>query len=376
MALVMTERESFPPNNLHAIIMPNTACNLACSYCYVLDKTAERMSISLAEHVVDELLNYNNPVEPTRLIWHGGEPLLAGLSFYRNICGYISSKYPNHNVEHFIQTNGTLLNDKWIDFFLERSFRVGVSLDGWKELHDACRKTRKGKGSFDTVFRNIMRARERGLIVGVLSVITRESLGHIEKLFQFFYENKLDFGFHPITSLTPDTDDKLAIRWEEFADVSIKLFDLGFFQPEPRVTTATPTLHYARAVMMNHPSGFCVLDEACGRDYISVEPNGFVHVCDRFAGNDGLAYGNLAETGLLEILASPVRQMFLDRWKNLAFECQECQWKLVCYGGCPHEAYARNGTILSRDPNCEAYKRIFAHVAKTISRELEKHEMV
>lgn len=368
----MKELAIQPIQNLHAIIMPTKACNLACTYCYVLEKKTERMSLSLAEHIVDELLRHNNAVEPTRFIWHGGEPLLAGLPFYRHICEYIRKHYPNHMVEHFIQTNGTLLNDKWIDFFLEWDFSVGVSLDGWKELHDACRKTRSGKGTFETVFRNIMHARERGLIVGVLSVITREALGHIEELFTFFYCNKLDFGFHPITSLTPETDERLAITWEEFADVSIKLFELGFFQPEPRVTAVTPTLHYAMAVMMGYPSGFCVLDMSCAREYISIEPSGRVHVCDRFAGNDGLACGNLAESSLEEILASPVRQMFLNRWNILERECRDCQWKSICHGGCPHEAYVKNGSILKRDPNCEAYKRIFAYVAETISQELER----
>jgi uncharacterized protein len=359
-------------NNVHAIVMPNKNCNLACTYCYVLEKTTERMSLSLAESIIYELLRYNNPAKPTHLIWHGGEPLLTDMSFYIQICEYIREKFTNHLVEHFIQTNGMLLNDKWIDFFLEYNFSVGVSLDGWKELHDICRKTRNGTGTYETVFQNILNARERGLIVGTLSVITRESLGSIEEMFKFFYQNKLDFGFHPITSLTPEADEKLAITWEEFAEVSIKLFELGLFQPEPRVTNVTPTLHYVMAVMMGYPSGFCVLDKACANEYISIEPNGRVHVCDRFAGNDNLSYGDFNQSSLEEILASPIRQMFLSRWELLKGECDDCRWKFICYGGCPHEAYVKNNTILSKDPNCEAYKRIFNHIAETVSRELKK----
>lgn len=372
----MIQRKESPYQNLHAIVMPNKACNLACTYCYVLDKPNQQMPLPLIEHIVDELLNYNSPVDPTRFIWHGGEPLMAGLEFYHHICKYIRKKYPDYVIEHFIQTNGTLLNDSWIDFFIDQNFSVGVSLDGLKELHDACRTTRSGRGTFETVFNNIMNAREKGLIVGVLSVITRETLGHIEELFDFFCRNKLDFGFHPITALTPETDDQLAITWDEFANISIQLFEMGFFQPEPRVTSVTPTIHYAMAVMMGSPSGFCVLDRACAREYVSIEPSGRVHVCDRFAGNDELSYGNLVENSLEEILASPVRQMFLNRWDILEKECHDCNWKFVCYGGCPHEAYAKNGSIFSQDPNCEAYKRILTHVAETISRELEKNEVV
>jgi uncharacterized protein len=372
----MIKIEDSHHQNLHAIIMPTKTCNLACTYCYVLEKPSERMSLLLAERVINELLNYNNPAELTRLIWHGGEPLMAGLPFYRHVCKYIQEKYPNHRIEHLIQTNGTLLNDRWIDFFLENNFNVGVSLDGWKELNDACRKTRNGRGTFDIVFRNIMHARERGLVAGVLAVVTRKSLGYIEELFEFFYQNKLDFGFHPVTSLTPEIDRELGISWDEFADVSTKLFEMGFFQPEPRVTAVTPTLHYAMAVMMGTSSGFCVFDKSCAHEYISIEPSGRVHVCDRFADNDELSYGNLSKISLEQILNSPVRQIFLNRWDNLEKECYDCEWKLICYGGCPHDAYAKTGSILSRDSNCEAYKHIFTYVSETISRELKRDEVV
>jgi len=356
--------------NIHAIVMPNKVCNLACKYCYVLHKNTERMSLALAERVVDELLTYNDPASATRLIWHGGEPMLAGIDFYRHICQYIHANYPSNLVEHYIQTNGTLLKADWVDFFLAEDFRVGVSLDGWKEMHDACRKTRGQRGTFDIIFRNIMQARERGLIVGVLSVITRQMLGHEEELFDFFYRNKLDFGFHPITCLTPEMEDELSITWQEFADVTMKLFKLGLYQPEPRVTSVTPTMHYVMALMMGCPSGFCVLSENCASEYISVEPTGRVHVCDRFAGNPDLAFGNIAVESLHDILDSPVRREFLKRWEIVQEKCGDCQWSAICYGGCPHEAYAKKGTIFEPDANCEAYKTIFHQVSETISIEL------
>lgn len=333
------------------------------------------MSLALAERIVDELLNYNDPNQLTQFIWHGGEPMLAGISFYQHIRAYIRERYPNHAIEHCIQSNGTLLTDEWIDFFLAEDFNVGISLDGWQELHDACRKTKGGQGTFDKIFQNIMHAREKGLIVGVLSVVTRQTLGHEEELFRFFYDHKLDFGFHPITSLTSWMDQELAITPKEFAEVSIKLFELGFYQPEPRVTNVTPTLHYAMAIMMGCASGFCVMSEACGKEYISIEPNGRVHVCDRFAGNTKLSYGNIIESSLEEILQSPVRQAFLTRWERMRAKCQGCEWTSICYGGCPHEAYAKTGSIFERDTNCEAYKHIFTHIAETISQELE-NEMV
>ncbi len=283
--------------NLCAIIMPTKVCNLACDYCYVA-KRPERMSYALVERILDQLLWYNNPKKPTVIIWHGGEPMLAGIDFYRHGCSMIRKRYPDHNVRHAIQTNGTLLNDEWINFFKAENFDVGVSLDGSKELHDSCRKWQGGHGSFDQVFNNILYARGQGLVVGVLSVITRHTIGHEDELFNFFYTNKLDFAFHPITPLNDWMVDELSITPEEFGLISTRLIDLGYFQPAPIVTTVSPTLHYATAVMTGHSSGLCVFSESCAKEYISFEPSGQVHMCNRFAGNPDLSFGNIFQTSL------------------------------------------------------------------------------
>jgi len=363
--------------NFHAIIMPTETCNLACSYCYVLEKPKARMSIEVAKHIIDELLRHNNSDQITQLIWHGGEPMLAGLKFYQSICSYIRASYPQHKVENLIQTNATLLNDEWVKFFLAEDFKVGISLDGWQMLHDACRKTKGGKGSYDVVIENVLRARGQGLITGFICVLTRNNIQYIREIYEYFYDHKFDFNFHSITSLTPEMDDQLSITTSEFAEATKLFFDLGFYQPEPRVTSVNPTLHYVRSLLLGTASGYCVMAENCAEEYFSVEPNGQVSACDRFAGNTKLSFGNIAESSLDEIMKSPVRQEFLDRWQILNEGlCKDCEWSSVCHGGCPHEAYAKNGTVLSQDPNCDAYKSIFKHVSDTISMELNKDEMV
>jgi uncharacterized protein len=84
--------------NLYAIIMPTRACNLECDYCYILKKDQIKMSFSHVEHIISELLQYNNPLKLTRKFWHGGEPMLAGIEFYKYVCDMVKKKYPNHNI--------------------------------------------------------------------------------------------------------------------------------------------------------------------------------------------------------------------------------------------------------------------------------------
>ncbi len=360
--------------NLHAIIMPNEICNLACSYCYVLNKTTDRMTLMLAKRVVDEVLVHNDSDKPTRFIWHGGEPMLAGLDFYRNVCAHIAERHPTARVEHYIQTNGTLLKGDWISFFIEQRFRVGVSLDGWRELHDMCRKTVGGQGTFDVILDNVIQARRMGLVAGFLSVLTRHTVGRETELFDFFRQYRFDFGFHPITSLTPEMDQTLAISPDEFAAASICLFDLAVRQEQPKFTDATPAMHYLTSILLGCSSGLCVTEQTCAEGYISVEPTGRVHVCDRFAGNADLCLGNIADTSLQEILDSPIRREFLRRWEITRHECNGCDWIQVCHGGCPHEAYVRYGNIFAKDPNCSAYRAIWSHVAEFVAAELSKAE--
>jgi uncharacterized protein len=353
--------------------MPTDACNLACDYCYVLNKPETRMSEDLARRTVDQVLGRNDPSQLTRFIWHGGEPLMAGLEFYRSICRYVRDAHPRHRVEHLLQTNGTLLRGPWIDFFLEEDFKVGISLDGDKWLHDAHRRTREGCGSFDIVLRNAQDARARGLITGFICVLTRQSLPHAREIYEFFHKRQFDFSFHGVTSLTPQMVNTLSITPAEYAQASVELFDLGFYQPEPRVTDVSPSLHYLRSILLGHSSGYCVMAEKCGEEYISVEPDGNVSVCDRFAGNPAMSFGNLSRDPLETILQSPVRQQLLHRWEALRNgECAGCAWGDICHGGCPHEAWAHRQTTLARDANCSAYRQIYQHVADVVLSELDK----
>ena len=108
--------------NLWAIIMPTKVCNLACDYCYVGYKPTDQMSYALVERVLDELLQHNNPEIPTRIIWHGGEPMLAGIGFYEHVCYLLRTRYQRYEIQHAIQTNGTLLTDDWIEFFKTEGF--------------------------------------------------------------------------------------------------------------------------------------------------------------------------------------------------------------------------------------------------------------
>lgn len=359
--------------NLDPIIMTTMACNMACDYCYVLEKKAGVMSQSLLERTLTEVLEHNDPGMPTNIYWHGAEPLLAGIEFYGYACSFIRERYPNHDVKHHVQTNGTLLDNDWYDFFISEKITAGVSLDGYKELHDAHRRLRDGHGSFDRVFDGIMAAREKKLFFDVLCVVTRDTLGHEDELFDFCYQNRIAFGVEPIIPETDWMERELSITPEEYARVVIQLFDRWISQPEPRVGVVMPAYHFAQAVMTGIHS-CCTFADSCARKRITVAPDGQVYSCILFAGYPEMTFGNIRETGLEAVLNSPLRQQFLTIRASILAECQQCRWRSLCQAGCPYHAFAKSGTIMERDSFCESYRLIFQHVYDTLQDQMEGTE--
>ncbi len=356
--------------NLEVILMPTMSCNMTCDYCYVLDKYSGVMQPELAKRVIEQAVEYNGPCIPTKVYWHGAEPLLVGIDFYKSICKWTKERYGLDAVQHHIQTNGTLLNEEWFDFFIEYHVTTGVSLDGPPDLHDAYRKTYSGGGTFEIVFNNIMAARRKKLFFDVLCVITRKTPGHEDELFDFFYKHKIDFGFEPLVPENELMARELSITPQEYADVAIKLFDRWFFQSDRRLRMVVPPYHFVTAILKGGNT-YCNFSKSCGRHYIAVSPDGQVHSCIMFARHPNLSFGNIGKNSLQEILNSPVRKRFLISRVAHNTECQNCRWVSLCNAGCPHHALVRYGTILHRDAFCESYRQIFEHVYTTLEQTLK-----
>lgn len=359
--------------NISLILMPTMECNMACSYCYVLEKVTGTMDIRLAKRAIEQIMDYNDASVPTNVYWHGAEPLLAGINFYREICQWTRERYGIDAIHHHLQTNGLLLNDDWYDFFIQEHITAGVSLDGPPEIHDMYRKNRAGKGTFHTIFDNIMSAREKKLFFDVLCVITRKTLGHEQEMFDFFYENKINFGFEPIVPEDEYMERELSIPPLEYAGFVIKMFDLWFYQTERRLPMVTPPYHFLMGILQGSNTT-CHFSGTCASRYLAVSPNGDVHSCVLFARHPQLSFGNIARQDLKEILCSPVRQVFqIDRAAKIP-QCCNCQWVSICRGGCPHHAFIASGSLLQLDLFCESYQQIFKHVYGRVAEMLQSQQ--
>lgn len=179
------------------VIQPTSFCNINCSYCYLPNRQVKGvMSDNVLENTIKRVLNSKKIVdENPNFIWHAGEPMVAGINFYQKAVQLINeNNIYNRKVIQSIQTNATLINDEWCNFFLENNINVGVSIDGFKELHDKYRRTRDNKGTFDKVMHGIKLLKKHNISLGGLFVVTYDSLSKAEEIFNFF----LDQGFRQV----------------------------------------------------------------------------------------------------------------------------------------------------------------------------------
>ena len=201
-AVALNFKEEDTKMGITAIIRPvSSICNLSCRYCYTRleQKHKKRLltSADLLERVIKEFINSGH--RRIEFLWHGGEPLLAGLGFFKKALKIQSKlrKELGHRIiiVNSLQTNGTLLDDKIVSFLKANGFRVGVSLDGFSEIHNLNRLTKNGNGSYELVMKGLNLFQECGINFGITSVVTKKSLQYPEEILKFFLRHRI-FNIH------------------------------------------------------------------------------------------------------------------------------------------------------------------------------------
>jgi uncharacterized protein len=369
-------------------------CNLDCTYCYFLSKEALyphdrfRMADETLEEYLRQLLESQTGPEVT-VAWQGGEPTLMGLAFFRRSLDLVERyRRPGQRVAHTIQTNATLLDDDWAEFFKEHDFLVGVSLDGPQRLHDAYRVDKRGRGSFSRVIGGYETLRRHGVDINVLCTVNAANQHHPLEVYRFFRDDLEveHIQFIPIVERVEEAILPLANGgWRSNRDGKRPLY----VQKGNRVTdrsvdaaaygTFLTTIfdewlqhdigrvyvqHFDVALASWHdvPGGLCVFAPTCGYA-LAIEHNGDLYSCDHFVEPDH-RLGNILDVPLGTLVESR-RQEAFGQAKALTLPeyCRACEVRFACNGGCP-----KNRFIATPDGEsglnylCPAYKVFFNHI--------------
>lgn len=361
------------PTSFCTLIKPfGSVCNLECTYCYYLDKELQYsskpklMSDELLEQYIKQYIAAND-VPQVDFYWHGGEPLLAGLDFFERAMALQKKYSGKKQITNTIQTNGTLINDRWGEFFAKNHFLVGLSIDGDQALHNATRHTKNGEGTFDSVLKGLDILKRYKVEFNTLTTINSFSEGRGAETYRFLKSiGSRYMQFLPVVEfinndgviVSPSsTEEKrtssLSVSAEGYGQFLIDVFnewvvaDVGIYY----VQMFDATLSNAYGV----PPGTCTVCKTCG-DSLAVEHNGDVYSCDHFVYPE-YRLGNIMRDNLKTMFTSRAQFSFgINKRNTLPLGCQRCQWLHLCHGECPKHRFDNGVNSL-----CEGFKSYFKY---------------
>ncbi|MBI5441871.1 MAG: anaerobic sulfatase maturase [Deltaproteobacteria bacterium] len=346
------------------------ACNLACRYCYYRDKTPGRGAggaLRMSEETLEAYIVQHMAACPTptvRFSWHGGEPTLLGIDYFRRIVA-LQRKHrpPGSLVANGIQTNGLLLDEEWCRFLKAEGFSVGLSLDGPRELHDLYRVTLREEPTHERVLRAHALLREHRIPCDLLCVVHARNAAHPGEVYGFFKEIGASYlGFLPLVERRPDAPSGVSDRSvpaEAFGAFLCALFDEWLARDIGRVKVQF--FEEMTETALGLEQALCTFKRTCG-DVPVVEHDGEFYACDHFV-DAKHRVGNIHEIPLVELLESPAQRAFGEAKREaLPLYCRSCDVLGLCNGGCPKDRFLRTP---AGEPGlnylCAGYKRFFAH---------------
>lgn len=370
---------------LYVMLKPvGTACNLRCHYCYYLEKACFYKDSSkrvLSEEMLDQFTKEYieaQTMNDVLFTWHGGEPLMRPLSFYRKALELQKKYGRGRNISNVIQTNGTLLTDEWCRFLHENNWLVGVSIDGPQEFHDEYRRTASGGPSWAKVMRGIQLLNKHHVEWNAMAVVNDFNADYPLDFYHFFKEMGCRFiqitpvvermvnhadGRHLATltddATAPVTD--FSVTPEQWGRFLCAIFDEWVRNDVGQ--TYVELFDCILANWVGVTPGICVYAKECGHAGI-MEFNGDVYSCDHFVFPE-YRLGNIRKKTITEMLYGEQQQQFSRlKSQSLPKECKKCEWEFACHGECPRTRFIKD---VYGNPGknylCEGYRMFFRHIA-------------
>ena len=370
---------------LYVMLKPAGAhCNLACKYCYYLEKNnlyqnshRHLMSDEMLEQFTREYIEAQT-MPQVLFTWHGGEPLMRSIDFYKKALE-LQKKYAHgKQIHNVIQTNGTLLTDEWCEFFAKNHWLVGISIDGPQEYHDHYRVTPAGKPSWEKVMQGISLLKKHRVEWNAMAVVNAYNAEHPLEFYHFFRDNGCQYlQFTPIVERLTEHEDGRTLasladdREIPLADASVTPQQWGnflctIFDDWVRHDVGKTFVEIFDCTLANWMGvlpGICAYSKECGHAGV-MEHNGDVYSCDHFVFPE-YKLGNIREQSLIDMLYGEKQQAF-SRLKHTSLprQCKECDMEFACHGECPKNRFEKDKY---GEPGlnylCQGYYQYYTHVA-------------
>ncbi len=363
------------------------ACNLACRYCFYLDK--QRLYPDSQWRMTDEVLNayikqflHSQPTAEVTIAWQGGEPTLMGLDFYQRSVELVKIyQKAGQQVTYSLQTNGTLLDDAWCEFFKKHNFLVGLSLDGTPEMHDTYRVNKAGQGSYHLARRGWDLLQKHGVDTNILCAVHAANAARPLETYRFFRDelHASYLQFIPIVErmdnfsktgqaknypiITPTVTSR-SLKPGQYGTFLVEIFEEWVHHDVGSVFVQS--FEAALASWCHLPASVCIFQEVCGTALI-LEHNGDLYSCDHFV-QPAHRLSNILVKPLAGLATSAHQRQFgLDKRERLPTSCRQCDVLFACHGECPRNRFVRS---LDGEENlnylCPSYKLFFQHIGPSM----------
>ena len=303
---------------------------------------------------------------PLDITFHGGEPLVPGVSFYQMALPLLRNQLSPRQVRFSVQSNLWLLSDEICELFRQYQVAIGTSLDGPESVNDA----QRGNGYFRKTMAGIKRARAYRLSVGCICTFTNQTVEKAEEIFEFFLKEKLGFSIHAALLPLGCSDSFLALSPQDHGQLLVSMLD-RYLENTSAIRISTLDA-MARSTSAGKGS-ICTFTECLGQ-YLAIDPDGWIFPCQRMAGMAAYQLGNVYDSPSMEDLKnSPIWQSLARRQERIAEVCVDCSYLPYCQGGCPYNVLAANHGSLDGDPrdsHCMAYRQAFDAIAARAMKEV------
>ena len=357
-----------PPLSL--LIKPASgSCNLRCRYCFYTDEAEKRsfpsfgrMTPQTMRVIVDKALAYAD--RECTFAFQGGEPTLVGVDFYRQLSAYIAS-HPNPKrvrVGYAFQTNGTLLDEDWAQWFAENHVLVGVSLDGTKDIHDRYRVDAEGHGTFQRVMASIRLLERYQVDYNILTVVTSSTARSGQKVYNFFKKNGLSYQQYiecldPIGE--PPGGHEYSLTPERYGTFLKSLFDTWYL--DMKAGHYVYNRYFENLMMAISGQGMesCNLRGVCAPQWV-IEADGSAYPCDFYA-LDQWRLGNIL-TDSFQAMEEKRRVLGFVEWsKQVPEDCRACRCYPLCRNGCRRNREPVTADSTGKNYFCGAYKEFLEY---------------
>lgn len=331
------------------------ACNMDCDYCYYIEKDAlySGDKYKMKEDVLENMIKSHIEAQAgnrVEFVWHGGEPTIAGLSYFRNIIDIQNRYKGDKEIANVLQTNGTLINENWCRFLAENNFLCGISIDGPKPFHDKHRRFTNGKGSWDDAMRTIDLFHRYGVDFNTMTVINASNAKHPVAVYDFLKSiGSRYMQFTPIVERIADDENELislvsskyqkatSIMAENVSEQDWGNFLCRIFDKWVQTDIGVYFVNYFDATLASYlgqPTGLCTMNEYCACSP-AIEHNGDAYCCDHYVFPEFLS-GNIMKSQLSDLVKND-KQLFFEeeKIKGISSVCKSCEFLRNCYGDCP-----------------------------------------